>query len=324
VMALAWGVLMAGLLQLMFQLPFLAHLRLVPRPRLRPGHPGVRRVLTLMLPIMFSVSVGQINLLLDTVLATSIEGDSSVSWLYYSDRLMELPLGIFGIAIATVILPTLSRLHGSGDEAQFSRTLAWGLRSVLVLGLPACLALILLSHPLVITLYQRGEFGVDSIVPTASSLQAYSVGLMAFMSIKILVSAFFSRQDSHTPVRIGVIALVCNMALNLLLIIPLAHVGLALATSLAAIINAGLLLWTLQKRGLAPASAGWLVFGLRLAGGLLAMILVLQLLAQPDELWIARGELQRIGQLLLTCALGGSAYLAGLWLCGLRVAHFRL
>ena len=323
-MALAWGVLMAGLLQLMFQLPFLAHLRLVPRPRLRPGHPGVKQVLTLMLPIMFSVSVGQINLLLDTVLATSIEGDSSVSWLYYSDRLMELPLGIFGIAIATVILPTLSRLHGSGDEEQFSRTLAWGLRSVLVLGLPACLALILLSHPLVITLYQRGAFGVDSIVPTARSLQAYSVGLVAFMSIKILVSAFFSRQDSHTPVRIGVIALVCNMVLNLLLIIPLAHVGLALATSLAAIINAGLLLWALQKRGLAPVSAGWVAFGLRLAGGLLAMVLVLQWIAQPDEVWIVRGELQRVGQLLLTCALGGSAYLAGLWLCGLRVAHFRL
>src|SRR5690606_36441017 len=147
--ALAWGVLLAGCIQLMFQLPFLAHLRLIPRPRLRPGHPGVKQVLTLMLPIMFSVSVGQINLLLDTILATAIDGDSSVSWLYYSDRLMELPLGIFGIAIATVILPTLSRLHGAGEDAHFSRTLDWGLRGILLLGLPACLALVLLAHPLV-------------------------------------------------------------------------------------------------------------------------------------------------------------------------------
>ena len=323
-MALAWGVLLAGCIQLMFQLPFLAHLRLIPRPRLRPGHPGVRQVLTLMLPIMFSVSVGQINLLLDTVLATSIEGDSSVSWLYYSDRLMELPLGIFGIAIATVILPTLSRLHGAGDEPRFSRTLDWGLRGILALGLPACLALVLLAHPLVITLYQRAAFGVESVVPTARSVQAYALGLVAFMAIKVLAAGFFSRQDSRTPVRIGVIAMVCNMVLNLLLIVPLAHVGLALATSLAAFVNAGLLWRALRERGLAHMSRDWFAFLARVGGGLAAMVAVLWLMAEPDAVWVARGELLRIAWLLATCAAGGLAYLAGLWLCGLRVAHFRL
>lgn len=323
-MALAWGVLLAGCIQLMFQLPFLAHLRLIPRPRLRPGHPGVKQVLTLMLPIMFSVSVGQINLLLDTILATAIDGDSSVSWLYYSDRLMELPLGIFGIAIATVILPTLSRLHGAGEDAHFSRTLDWGLRGILLLGLPACLALVLLAHPLVITLYQRGAFGVESVLPTARSVQAYAVGLVAFMAIKVLAAGFFSRQDTRTPVRIGIIAMVCNMVLNLLLILPLAHVGLALATSLGAFVNASLLWRALRKRGLAQWSRDWLLYLARVGGGLAAMVAVLWLMAEPDAVWVARGELQRVFWLLLTCAAGGLAYLAGLWLCGLRVAHFRL
>lgn len=321
--ALAWGVLIAGLLQLMFQLPFLGHLKLIPRPRLKPGHPGVRQVIGLMLPIMFSVSVGQINLMLDTILATSIKGDGSVSWLYYSDRLMELPLGIFGIAIATVILPALSRIHGSGDERQFARTLDWGLRSIVVMGLPASVALLQLAHPLVITLYQRGEFGVDSIGPTASSLQAYSLGLVAFMAIKILASAYFSRQDTKTPVRIGVIAMVSNMALNLVLIIPLAHVGLALALSISAFINAGLLLHGLCKRRLAVFSREWLVFGARLLVALVAMVVMLHFLAQPDAAWIEWSDLRRVVRLLLTCSLGGLTYLVVLGLFGLRISHFK-
>jgi putative peptidoglycan lipid II flippase len=323
-LALAWGVLLAGLLQLMFQLPFLAHLKLIPRPRLKPGHPGTGQVISLMLPIMFSVSVGQINLLLDTVLATAIEGDGSVSWLYYSDRLMELPLGIFGIAIATVILPTLSRIHGKGDDGLFTRTLDWGLRSILVLGLPASVALVVLAHPLIYTLYQRGEFGVESVAPTAASLQAYALGLLAFMAIKVLASAFFSRQDSKTPVRIGIVAMASNMAMNLLFIIPLAHVGLALATSLAAFLNAGLLLRALSQRGLTDFGSDWLRFALRVAAAIAAMILVLFLLHRPDSDWIAWGDARRITWLLMTCGLGGAAYLLMLWLGGMRIRHFRV
>lgn len=323
-LALAWGVLLAGLLQLMFQLPFLAHLRLIPRPRLGGAHPGVKKVLTLMLPVMFSVSVGQISLLLDTVLATSIEGDGSVSWLYYSDRLMELPLGIIGIAIATVILPALSRIHSQGDAAAFARTLDWGLRSIVVMGLPAAVALLYLARPLIITLYQRGEFSAEAVGPTALSLQAYSLGLLAFMAIKVLASAYFSQQDTRTPVRYGVISMVSNMVMNLLLLIPLAHVGLALATSLSASLNAALLWRGLRQRGSLGSMPGWGRFLLQVSGALLAMLLVLVLLARPDATWLAWNDLARVLWLALTCAAGGLAYLLALWLAGIRLAHFRV
>lgn len=315
---------MAGLLQLMFQLPFLAHLRLLPRPRLQADHPGVKRVISLMLPVMFSVSVGQINLLVDTVLATSIEGDSSVSWLNYSDRLMELPLGIIGIAIATVILPALSRIHSSGDAEGFSRTLDWGLRSIVVMGLPASAALVTLAQPLIATLYQRGVFAPESVAPTALSLQAYAVGLLAFMAIKVLASAYFSQQDTKTPVRYGIMAMVSNMLLNLLLLIPLAHVGLALATSLSAFLNAGLLWWGLRQRGCFHVSAGWGLFLLRVLGAIIVMLSLLLWLDRPISTWLGWGDMQRIVWLSLTCVTGGLGYLFALWLLGVRLAHFRV
>jgi putative peptidoglycan lipid II flippase len=237
---------------------------------------------------------------------------------------MELPLGIIGIAIATVILPTLSRIHSRGDTVEFGRTLDWGLRCIVVMGLPASVALVSLAHPLIITLYQRGEFGVDSVVPTAQSLQAYSLGLLAFMAIKVLASAYFSRQDTRTPVRYGVIAMVSNMVLNLILLIPLAHVGLALATSISAFINAGLLWWGLHRQGGVDAGAGWPLLMLRVGAALLCMLLVLYLLSRPDAVWIAWTDLQRVGWLALVCAAGGLSYLVALWLGGLRLAHFRI
>jgi len=323
-LALAWGVLLAGLIQLMFLLPFLTHLKLLPRPRLNLRHEGVKRVLTLMLPVMFSVSVGQISLLLDTVLATAIKGDGSVSWLYYSDRLMELPLGIFGIAIATVILPALSRIHSSKDSERFAATLEWGLRAILVVGLPASVALVLLAEPLVITLYQRGAFSVASVAPTAGSLQAYALGLLAFMAIKVLASAYFSRMDTRTPVRFGLIAMACNMLFNLLLILPLAHIGLALATSLSACLNAGLLLRGLQQQGVLFWSPAWLGIALRivLANAVLAALLLW--LREDAALWLALGDLARVGLLAFVCAVGGLAYIAVLLVSGLRPAHFRV
>jgi putative peptidoglycan lipid II flippase len=322
-MALAWGVLLAGLIQLMFLLPFLKHLKLVPRPRLRPKHEGVKKVISLMIPVMFSVSVGQLNLLVDTILATSIDGDGSVSWLYYSDRLMELPLGIFGIAIATVILPALSRIHSNGDEKNFASTLEWGMRSILVVGLPATVALITLAEPMVITLYQRGQFGVDSVVPTARAVQAFGAGLLGFMSIKILASAFFSRQDTRTPVRIGVIAFVSNMIINLLLIVPLAHVGLALATSISAFLNAGLLMRGLVKAGLLIFTRTWWMLVLRIVAATVAMLLLLLFLWQPSAQWIAWDDLRRVAYLLLICLAGGASYVLVLWLLGVRPAQFR-
>jgi putative peptidoglycan lipid II flippase len=322
-LALAWGVLLAGAIQLMFQLPFLSHLKMLPRPRLKPAHDGVKKVLLLMLPVMFSVSVGQINLLLDTILASWIEGDGSVSWLNYADRLLELPLGIFGIAIATVILPALSRIHSKGgDDTEFAKTLQWGLRSVLVLGLPASVALIVLADPLVITLYQRGRFDIDTVAPVAGALQAFSIGLLAFMAIKILASAYFSRQDTRTPVRYGVIAMISNMVLNLLFILPLAHIGIALATALAAIVNAGLLMRGLLQRQVLVLGAPWWVYVGKVVAANAVMLGVLFLVRQSPAQWLAWNDLVRAGVLTLVCAAGGVSYLLALLAFGVRPAHF--
>jgi putative peptidoglycan lipid II flippase len=320
-LALAWGVILAGLLQLMFQLPFLAHLKLFVCPRLNWSHPGVSKVIKLMLPVLFSVSIGQIGLLLDTILATSLEGDGAVSWLYYSDRLLELPLGIFGVAIATVILPTLSRQHSTGQAEVFDDTLNWGLRVLTILGLPAMAALLVLAEPLVITLYQRGQFGPDSVAPTVGSLRSFSLGLLAFMWVKVLASAYFSRKDTKTPVRYGVIALVSNMVLNLLLIFPLGHIGLALATAMSAWVNTGLLCYGLMREKVLHFNYSWLKFSIQCVTALVGMILLLCWQLDTVENWLAWDELQRVLQLAWLVVSGAVTYSVLLLLTGFRPKH---
>ena len=235
VMALAWGVLVAGVVQLAFQVPFLMRLGLMPHPKVDWGDESIRKVLKLMAPAMFGVSVSQINLTFDTILASFLP-TGSVSWLYYSDRLTELPLGVFGIAIATVILPSLSRKHVSGCNS-FSETVDWALRMILLIALPASIALFVLAEPILLSLFQYGTTTPRDIGMSAASLQAYSLGLTAFMLIKVLASAHFSRQDTKTPVKIGIIAMASNMVLNVVFVLPayylwqIGHAGLALATS---------------------------------------------------------------------------------------------
>jgi putative peptidoglycan lipid II flippase len=247
VYALAWGVLMAGVVQLLFQLPFLYRLELLPAPRWSLSHPGVRQVLTLMVPALFGVSVSQVNLLLDTVLASFLP-TGSVSWLYYSDRLTELPLGVFGIAIATVILPALSAHSAAQRPEAFSVTLDWALRMVLLVAVPAALALIILAEPILVCLFHYGALEARDIYMAGLSLRAYALGLVPFMLIKVLAPGFYARQDMVTPVRIGVIAMLSNMLLNIAFLVPLmllfgvGHLGLALATSVSAALNALLLL----------------------------------------------------------------------------------
>jgi putative peptidoglycan lipid II flippase len=275
--ALAWGVLMAGIAQLLFQLPFLVRLQLMPRPRLVKQHEGVRRIIKLMIPALFGVSVSQINLLLDTVLASLLQ-DGSVGWLYYSDRLSELPLGVIGIAIATVLLPKLSHSAARADDQAFHKTLGWAIRVVLLVGLPAMAALLVLAGPLLTTLFQYQAFTVFDVQQSSGSLMAYALGLPAFMLIKILAPAFFSRQNTRTPVKIGIWAMALNMVFNLILIVPLAHVGLALATSLSAWINAGLLAFTLHRQGDLPGIELWRSSALRSLLASLAMAAVLWLL----------------------------------------------
>jgi len=323
IMALAWGVFAAGLVQLGFQLPFLLKLGLLPRPRWGWRSPGVQQVLRLMVPALFGSSVAQLNLLLDTLLASFLV-TGSVSWLYYSDRLVEFPLGVFGVALGTVILPSLSREHAAASPERFSRTLDWALRWVLLIGLPATLGLAMLAAPMLITLFQYGEFSAGDVHQASRSLIAYSVGLLPFMLIKILAPGFYARQDTATPVRVGVIAMVANMGFNLALIVPLQHVGLALATTLSAMVNAGLLFYLLRRHGIYRPGTGWWGFGLRVAGANLAMAVALYTIAAEPAAWSQAGLLARVQDLTLLVGLGAGVYaLAGVAL-GIRPRHLRL
>ena len=322
IMALAWGVLMAGTVQLLFQLPFLARLRLLPVPQAGWKDEGVRRILKLMLPALFGVSVAQINLLLDTVLASFLQ-TGSVSWLYYSDRLAELPLGVFGIAIATVILPTLSRKHAEKSGGEFAKMLDWAVRMVLLIGIPSAVALILLAEPLLTTLFHYGEMTDRDVSMAAMSLRAYGLGLLAFMLIKVLAPGYFSRQDTKTPVKIAVKAMVANMVFNLILVFSLAHAGLALATALSAFMNAGWLLHGLIKQGVFKWQSGWLKWSLQLVCANALMAAVVLLFAPAASDWLSAGLWQRVEWMFLLVAGAVLVYCASLILSGVRMRHLR-
>jgi len=318
----AWGVFFAGLVQLAFQMPFLARLKLLPMPTLNFRHPGVKRILLLIGPALFGVSVSQINLLLDTVLASFLQ-TGSITWLYLSDRLYELPLGIFAIAISTVILPSLSRSFASKKADSFSSTLDWGLRVLLLIAVPSSLALFMLAEPLIATIFYRGALTVHDVVKASESLQAYSLGLVSMMLIKVLAPGYYARQDTKTPVRIGIIAMVSNMVLNLIFVWPLGHVGLALATSLSACINAFLLWRGLRKRGHHVFSDQWkrLLRILVLATSALGVCLYMFL--QQGWVWTQMSNLQRIGDTLLIVVVGVFVYVGVAILAGLRLSMLR-
>lgn len=317
VMALAWAVLIAGVAQLTFQLPFLAREGLLPRPRINMKDEGVRKILKLMLPAIFGVSVGQINLLLDTVLASFLV-TGSLSWLYYSDRLLELPLALFGITIATVILPSLSREHAEESVGEFGKTLDWGIRMVVLIGAPASVALVVLSESLITTLFYQGEMTRHDVAMASWSLSAYGVGLLGHMLVKVLAPGYFSRQDTATPVRYGIVALVSNMVLNLLLIWQLKHAGLALATSLSAFINAGLLWFGLRRAGVFAATGGWTRFLAQIIVANAGMCAVLIVLTPEQQMWFDMAFWERFGAMLLICAGGALTYGAFLLLSGFR------
>ncbi|HSG87848.1 MAG TPA: murein biosynthesis integral membrane protein MurJ [Pseudomonadales bacterium] len=316
IMALAWGVLIAGILQLAFQFPAMARVRMLAVPRIAPGDEGVRRILRLMLPAAFGASVSQINLVIDTLLASFLTA-GSISWLYYADRLMELPLGIFAIALATVLLPRLSASHADGDRAGFSATLDRGLRLGLLLTLPAATALVVLAAPLITTLFHYGAMGAGDVDAAAGALRAYALGLVGFTGVKILAPGFFSRHDTRTPVRIALIAMGTNVVLNLLLIGPLAHVGLALATSIAALVNATLLLRGLLRDDAWHAQPGWPAFLARLLGACLVLALLLGALAPAPPVWLELALMPRIVWMSGLIAAGIAAYFGALALSGL-------
>lgn len=321
-MALAWGVLLAGVAQLAFQLPFLARLKLLPRLRLGFRDPGVRRIGRLMGPALFGVSVAQLSLLIDTLLASFL-ATGSISWLYYSDRLVEFPLGVLGAALGTVILPRLAQRSGSHTRAEFSATLDWALRWVLLLGLPASLGLMLLAGPVLASLFLSGAFGPDDVAMARQSLVAYSAGLVGFMAIKVLAPGFYARQDMRTPVRIALVAMLANLVLSLALMFPFGHGGLAVATSLAALLNSALLLAGLLQSRVYRPLAGWRLLLLRALAANLAMGSLLWWLAGDLSAWLAPdadGLLLRLAGLI---GAGALAYVATLALLGLRPKHLK-
>jgi len=326
--ALAWGVFFAGVVQLGFQLPFLARLGLLTRPRWGWRHEGVRRVVRLMGPGVFGSSVAQINLLLDTVIASFLVS-GSVSWLYYSDRLVEFPLGVFGVALGTVILPSLSQRHAESDPEAFGHTLDWALRWMVLIGLPSTLGLMLLAGPILATLFQHGAFEAADVRMARLSLMAYSVGLLGFIGVKVLAPGFYARQDTRTPVRIAVTAMVTNMVLNIAFVVPWAmsgtagpHAGLALATALGAFTNSGLLFRRLRKDGVLRPGPGWSGFAGRVLAANVAMAVFLFGLAGPLADWLGWGTLERAGRLALLIAGAGAVYFGALRLVGIRLEQW--
>ncbi len=330
IMALAYAVLVAGLLQLLFQLPFLAKIGTFPRPKWAPTHAGVKRSVKLMLPAIFGSSAAQINVLLGGIIA-SLLPVGSISYLYFSDRLMEFPLGIFGIALGTVTLPYLSRLWASGETAVFSRTLDWSLKLACLIAVPAALGLYMLAEPMVTVLFHGGEFDQHAVTMTALALKAYAVGIVGFSLVKILAPAFFAREDTKTPVRIAIAALVLNFILSVVLAWYLVHegfvgphVGLAAATSVAALLNAALLYSKLLSEGVLQHSSGWLSMLTRIAVANIAMYIVLSQLSRPLTWWIGSDAWTRITWLTVLVVAGAACYATVLLATGMRISQFRL
>lgn len=320
VVALAWGIVGGGVIQFLFQLPFLKKLHLLPRPQWGWQDPGVKRILKLMAPALVGVSVNQLNLMLSAIFASFLPA-GSVSWLYYAERLMEFPLGGFGVALSTVILPHLSRHHVKSQGKDFAITLDWGVRWIMLIGLPAALGLGLLAGPLLATLFQSGHFTEKDVMFSQSCLIAYAVGIIGFMLVKIFASAYYAKQDVKTPVRIALIIVISNVLLNAVLIQPLAHMGLALATSLAALLNAGLLGIGLIKRDIYRIQKGWGVLGIRLLLALVAMSFVIVYLNPGLEAWFEWRSSERALRLGLLMVAGGLAYFGVLFITGLRMHH---
>ena len=323
VMALAWAVFVGGLLQLGFQLPFLLRIRMLPKPDWTPRDPGVTRVLKLMGPAVFGVSIGQISLLINTIFASFLV-TGSVSWLYYADRLMEFPTGLLGVALGTILLPSLSKSFAEQTGEEYSRLLDWGLRLTFLLAAPCAVALAVLAVPLVATLFMHGEFSANDVFMTREALVAYSLGLLALILVKVLAPGFYARQNIRTPVRIAMITLGATQLMNLLFvwILDFRHGGLALSIALAAWINAGLLFWKLRQHRIFSPQPGWIGFVLRVLAALVAMAGVLIWAAQGADVWLAAGALERISRLAGVVAAGALSYFAALWLLGLRLSQF--
>lgn len=322
IVALAWGVLLAGILQFLFQIPFLYHRKLLVKPSLMMKDPGVKRVLKLMVPALFGVSIAQINLLIDTVFASFLKV-GSVTWLYFTDRLTDFPLGVFGVAIATVILPHLSRRHAEQSAENFSRALDWGLRLLLLIGIPAGVGLAFFSMPLIASCFAYGRFTGFDVIQTQKSLIALGIGVPAFMVVKVLASGFYARQNIKTPVKVGALAMVINTIFCALLIGPLAHAGLALASSIAGFVNCGVLVTLLVQRNIYQPSPGWGRFMLQLLVANVLVSVYLLIMRGDLSFWLAKPAALRLGWLLVHVLAAALIYAVSLRMLGVRPNQFR-
>ncbi|OGA20549.1 MAG: murein biosynthesis integral membrane protein MurJ [Betaproteobacteria bacterium RIFCSPLOWO2_02_FULL_67_26] len=321
VTALAWAVLAGGIAQLALQVPFLARIGLLPRFRLDFRDEGLWRVLRQMGPAVFGVSISQVSLVINVIFASFLVS-GSVSWLYYADRLMEFPVGLLGVALGTILLPSLSRHYAERSPREYSDLLDWGLRLTLLLAAPAAVALALLAVPLVATLFHYGAFGAEDVLATRRAVIAYSVGLIGLVMVKVLAPGFYARQDIRTPVKIALATLVLTQLMNLLFVWSLRHAGLALAIGLGACFNAALLLRGLRRRDIYAPRPGWPAFLLKLGIAVYAMSAVLWLAAGADVSWLLMGAAARAWNLVWVVVLGAATYFAALWLLGFRIADF--
>ncbi|CAI2311802.1 murein biosynthesis integral membrane protein MurJ [Vibrio parahaemolyticus] len=319
---LAIGVFLGGLVQFLFQIPFLIKAGVMVKPKWGWRDPGVVKIRTLMIPALFGVSVSQINLLFDTFIASFLQ-TGSISWLYYSDRLLEFPLGLFGIAIATVILPALSRKHVDSQSEGFAHTMDWGVRMVTLLGIPAMLGLMALAKPMLMVLFMRGEFSPQDVHQASLSLLAYASGLLNFMLIKVLAPGYYSRQDTKTPVKYGIIAMVTNMVFNAIFAYFYGYVGLAIATALSAFVNMALLYRGLHIAGVYQITKRTVFFIIRLVIAGAAMVTAILWQLEDMSVWLEWSFAHRSGMLGMLIGLGAAVYLAVLFLTGVRLKDLK-
>ncbi|WP_027467944.1 murein biosynthesis integral membrane protein MurJ [Deefgea rivuli] len=321
IMAMAWALLVGGVAQLAYQLPHLKKIGMLVRPKINLKDPEVWRVLTLMGPAILGVSVSQISQLLNQNWA-SVLSAGSMSWIYYADRLMELPTGLLGVALGTILLPSLSKTLANNDQEEYSRLLDWGLRLALILALPSAVALAVIAEPLTFTLFQSGKFSIHSAEMTQLALVAYAVGIPGLILIKPLAPAFYARQNIKTPVKIAIFSLLVTQGLNLVFVPHLKHVGLPLSISIAALANAFLLYYQLRKQNLFSPQTGWLTFIWKLVLAVSIMAVALLSMMQVMPAWAQMNKLWQTFNLSILVAGGVFAYFAALGVLGFRIKQF--
>lgn len=319
--AVAYGVLLAGLLQLLIQLPFVWNLKLLVRPSWGWHDPHVKKIVKMMLPALFGVSVAQIGMLVDSMYATFLP-TGSVSWLYYADRLMQFPLGVFGIALATVVMPHLSKQIAKSDLNEYKRSIDWSLKLIFLIALPCAVGLAVLAGPILVTLFEYGQFNYQDMLMTRETLWAFALGLFFFIMVKIAVSAFYSRQDMKTPMKVGILAVLTNIILNTILIFPLKHVGLALATSIAAMVNTLTLLIILRRQNMLSFSSGWPKLLIACAAANLTMAGVIFFLQGNLAHWLTWHAWDRALHLSYLIGSGIIVYFVMLFIFGIRKHDF--